>query len=108
MHAYTTTRAITHINNYENKWKIKTNQDKFQVINIGTHNTVDIPHHDISHTSGKVLGLKVNSTSFVGHIKQRRDIANAQLTKLLTFRNLHTNNKRKLYTALVRSKLIYP
>ena len=55
MQAYTTSRAITHINNYEHKWKIKTNQDKFQVINIGRYDTVDIPRHNIEHTkSGKV------------------------------------------------------
>ena len=109
MHAYTTSRAITHVNRYEHKWKIQTNKDKFQVINIGTHRTVDIPHHNIAHsTSGKALGLNIYSTSLTRHIKQRRNIANAQMNKLYRFKNLSEQNKRTLYLALVRSKLLYP
>ena len=51
MHAYTTARAITHVNTYEYKWKVQTNNDKFKVINIGTHSTVNIPQHNIAHTA---------------------------------------------------------
>ena len=109
MHAYTTSRAITHVNTFEKKWKIQTNKDKFQVINIGRHSTVDIPHHNIEHsTTGKALGLNLYSTSFTKHVTHRRNIANAQLNKLYRFKNLNENNKRTLYLALVRSKLIYP
>ena len=51
MHACTTARAITHVNTFEKKWKIQTNKDKFQVINIGRHRTVDIPHYNIEHST---------------------------------------------------------
>ena len=109
MHAYRTSRAITAINTYEKKWKIQTNKDKFQVINIGKHATRDIPHHNISHTiTGKVLGLNIKSTGFTHHNKVRKNIAQSQLTKLYRFQNLSSNNKRKLYMTLVRSSLIYP
>ena len=105
MHAHATSRAITHINNYEHNWKIKTNEGKFQVINIGTHKTVDLPHHNTEHTNtGKVLGLHIFSTSFKGHITIR-NVANAHLTKLQRFRNLNIDNKRKLFTSLVRYNL---
>ena len=67
MHAYRTSRAITAINTCEKKCKTQTNKDKFQVINIGRHETRNIPHHDISHTTtGKVLGLTFNPQ--VSHI----------------------------------------
>ena len=107
MHAHATSRAITYINNYEHKWKIKANEDKFQVINIGTHKTVDI-QQNIEHTkAGKLLGVYI-LTSFKRHITKRKNIANAQLTKRQRFRNLNNENKQKLYTSLVRSKLICP
>ena len=81
MHAFPSSRAITHVNNFEHKWKIKTNKDKFQVINIGRHSTVDILHHNIEHsTSGKVLGFNIYSTSIAKHVAIRRNITTHNLT----------------------------
>ena len=68
-----------------------------------------MPTHNLAHTNrGKVLRLHISSTGFTSHITTRRNIANTQLTKLQRFRNLNANNRIKVYTTLVRSKLIYP
>ena len=58
--------------------------------------------------SGKVIELTITKFEYCKHIKTRRDIASAQLTRLQRFRNLSKKNKRKLYITIVRCKLVYP
>ena len=110
MHTLATTRAIQQIDSFENKWKIKTNKDKFTLINLGQQKTEDIRLADrtIQHRPDAVLGLAITKSGYCKHVKTRRDIASAQLTRLQRFRNLSGDNKRKLYLALVRSEILYP
>lgn len=110
-HALLTKRAIENVDNFEHKWKIQTNKSKFQVINLGRMHPSNINLNDrrIEHSKeGKVLGLKITPTGFATHARYRQQIAKVQLAKLKRFRNLSQNNKRNLYIALVRSKLLYP
>ena len=111
MYALQIAHAISTIDNYEHKWKIRTNKDKFKVVNIGCRKTADIRLVDrtIRHTeTGTVLGLDNTGNGYIKHIKKRINIAKTQLAKLTPFKFLNLNNKRKLYLALVRSKLLYP
>ena len=106
-----TERAIRQLNDYEKDWKIRTNVGKFNLINIGRIKTATI---DIGNTivpykgEGKVLGLTVNRLGFTPQIAQRKAIALHRLHKLYRFRNLSQKTKKYLYTATVRSALLYP
>ena len=57
---------------------------------------------------GKVLGLQFTSKGYKVHISDRISLAKIQLGKLYRFKNLSSKNLKKLYTALVRSTLVYP
>ena len=109
--ANNTTHAIEQINNYENKWKIKTNTTKFQIIPISRYKTSDIFINNrlipYSHR-GKVLGLNFSTFGFTQQPKIRKAIAATNMNKLIRFHNLSPANKRKLYISLVRSVLTYP
>ena len=111
LHSLQTARAIKTIDDFEHKWKIRTNRDKFTVINIGRTKKVDIRLTDrtIRHSNiGTVQGLDITSNGYVKHFSKRINIAKAQLTKLVRFKFLNPINKRKIYLPLVRSKLLYP
>ena len=102
--------AIQQINNYENKWKIKTNKNKFQIVPISRIKTsvITINNKILQYTNkGKILGLTFNTRGIIPQIKILRDIANDNLTKMYRFHNLNSQNKQNLYNALVRSALIY-
>ena len=104
-------RAINTIINYENKWKIKSNQDKFKILNIGFANKrkIMINNNEIKHaTAEKVLGLTLKSSGINQHITNRINLAKVQLAKLKRFSKLPLRLKRTLYLSLVRSKLLYP
>ena len=109
--ARNTQHAIQQINDNENKWKIKTNKNKFQIVPISRIKTSDITINNniLQYTNkGKILGLTFNCRSIVPQIKIGRDIVNGNLTKLYQFHNLNSRNKQKIYNALVRSAFIYP
>jgi hypothetical protein len=111
MHALSTKRAIEAIDKFEHQWKIKTNATKFQMINIGRRRkqNLQLNNRVITYSSqGTVLGLHIKTNGYHQHVRNRKNMAIAQLIKLRRFRNLNPSNKRKLYLALVRSKLIYP
>lgn len=106
-----TRNAIEEINNYENKWKIQTNTNKFTIIPIGrTTSEPIIVDGDIYpySTEGIVLGLKITRTGYKSFIKDKIRRLNITLSKLKRFSNLSSNNKKKLYMALIRSTLEYP
>uniref|UniRef100_A0A2P2HYG4 RNA-directed DNA polymerase from mobile element jockey-like n=1 Tax=Hirondellea gigas TaxID=1518452 RepID=A0A2P2HYG4_9CRUS len=111
MLAKITANEVEKINNYENKWKIKTNETKFQIIPIGRTRAQKVKigqkEHDFS-LEGKMLGLKFNRYGFVGHVQDRIRLARVELGRIFRFRELSWNNLRKLYYALVLSKLLYP
>ena len=109
--ATTTTQAITDMNNFENKWKIKTNTNKFKIIPIARKKTfpIVIQHRNIEYSSqGKVLGLTLGSRGLQTHAKTRAAIASRSLSKLYRFRHLSQQNKIKLYKSIILPSLTYP
>ena len=110
--ARNTEHAIQQIDEFENKWKIKTNRSKFQIIPISRRNTTDIYLNDneiLQYTNeGKILGLTFNRRGILPQVKIRTAVALNNLSKLHRFTSLNINNKLKLYNALIRSALIYP
>lgn len=109
--AHATSLAIQTINNFESQWKIKTNQQKFQIIPISRRKTsqvtVDDSDYAYSH-KGKVLGLSFTGYGLSTQVPLRCKIAKMNLTKLYRFHGLSPYIKRKLYIATVRSALAYP
>ena len=106
-----TEREIISINKFENKWKINTNTNKFQIIPIsgGRKTKVKIDNKIIEYsTTGSALGTIINSQGFISHARERIKIAKSTLPRLFSLINLSPANKRLLYITLTRSKLIYP
>ena len=104
-------RVIESINNFENKWKIKTNQSKFQLMAIDRIKppNITVSNKIIKHSrEGKELGLSLTCTGFTKHIRNRTQLAKLQLNKPFRFKNTSSKNKRKLYLLLVRTILLYP
>ena len=106
-----TQQAITDINNFENKWKIKTNTNKFTVVGISRQKQEPIEIEDTIldySPNGKVLGLTFGKHSIIQQVKIRKKVSDVQLTKLQRFRHLNEKNKLKLYKTLILPSLIYP
>ena len=111
MLAQLTKRAIETINKFENKWKIQTNINKFQIIPIGRKIAKDITINNKTfrtHNEGKVLGTEITTKGFFKHATTRIKQAKHCLPKLFRFRNLSRKNKRKIYQAMIKSALEYP
>lgn len=106
-----TERAITELNDYERKWKIKTNSNKFQVLHISKRNPLPLI---INQTAlqyvreTKMLGFKLKSNGLSAHVKQQRLKASIALRKLRRFKNLSPKLKLHLYKALVLPLIDYP
>ena len=111
MLAIKTVREIKRINEYEKLWKIKTNQDKFQLISISSTSPSDVV---VDNTlmpfkrQAKILGLTLTTRGLTSHIRERKMQANTQLTKLKRFRKLNTKTKLNLYKTLIRPIMEYP
>ena len=106
-----TQRAITQINQFENRWKIKTNTSKFTLIPISYRPSTPVTINNLTipfSSAGSVLGLTISSTGYQSHVTKNVNTAQTRLSKLYRFRNLSTNNKRKLYNAYIDSALLYP
>lgn len=111
MFARTIERKIQNINNYEHKWKIKTNTQKFTLLPIAlkklrpvTINNTIIPYAK----EAKILGLKLGTHGYNKHIKDLTDKAEIALTTLKRFSTLNTNIKLHLIKACVLPILTYP
>lgn len=105
-----TEKAVEEINTFENKWKIKTNSSKFQVIPIGRRKTMKIKINNTeiqSQKEGKALGVKIHTEGFSKHANERIQLAKNQLSKLFRFKDMSQNNKRKIYIAMIKSSLEY-
>ena len=109
--AIKTAREIQRVNEYEKRWKIKTNQQKFKLLSISKTkpsevivNNQLIPFTREVHT----LGLMIRRTGIVAHIQQRLHMAKGVKTKLKRFKNLRPKVKVHLYKSLVLSVLEYP
>lgn len=109
--ALETAREIERLNDYENKWRIKTNQSKFQIISISKRKKEPVVIGGRPHPfdkSGKVLGVQFTTNGFSTHTKSRIKMAKDKLTKLYRFKQISMQNKKKLYNAYVKSILVYP
>jgi hypothetical protein len=105
-----TRKAIESINDFEYKWKIKTNAAKFKIIPIARENYKNIKVGTTIHQPvrvGTVLGTTLTKTGFITHASNRIKIAESKLPMLYRFINLKKDNKRRLYNALIKSILEY-
>ena len=110
-HVNIITRHIKRINEYEKKWKIQTNQLKFNIITLGKRNPLPIRVNNMDIrpiTSGKFLGLHISKYGYSKHINHRKGLAEIALNSILKFSALSPETKRKLYLTIVRSTLTYP
>ena len=108
---HNTTHAIRQLNDYENKWKIQTNIDKFSTINIARQktDTLTINENDLTYKrNAKILGLTFNNRGPSKQSSIRRAIARKTMHKLYRFKRLSTYNKKRLYLTIVRPQLLYP
>lgn len=101
-----TQRAIEELNVYERRWKIKTNNTKFQMIHVSKCNPlpITVENQNIRYArTAKLLGLTIKSTGITAHIKEQRNKANMTLKKLRRFKKLSPKLKLHLYKALILS-----
>lgn len=106
-----TERDIEKINYFENKWKIKTNLNKFTPLRLGNTNGEPlVVDGDVVEFQGegKTLGLKVTRTGYIKHIDDRRRRAMSSFIKLFRFKEMSTKIKTHLVKALVLPVLEYP
>ena len=104
-------RAITTINNFEEKWKIKTNINKFTPIHIGARRPIplNINEEEIEFkNTGKCLGLTLTTSGYYKHIEDRRNTANVALGKLYKLYNLPEKIKIHLVKTLILPIIDYP
>lgn len=101
------------INNFKDRWMIKTNMQKFKLLDFGAvlQRTFEHRGFNLNCTTtkeAKILGFNLTSNGMKKHIQSNINKAKIQLAKLQKFRNLSYENKRKLYLMLVRPQLLYP
>ena len=104
-------REIVRMNDFEKKWKIKTNKNKFQLLQVSAikQEPIIIDGEQLQYANKvNTLGFNLQRTGFTQHINQRKAIASAAVAKLKRFRNLKPKIKAHLYKSLVRSRLEYP
>ena len=103
--------ALESQNEFENKWKIKTNINKFKIIRLGSRDQDEIITNDTVHETtgrGTILGLTITKTGYYEHVKNRRNIALQSLIKLYRFKDMPTKIKTQLVKTLVLPILDYP
>ena len=104
-------KEITHINQYEHKWKIKTNTTKFSILPIALKKTtpVYIEGKLIPYSNkANILGLKLGIHGFSKHIADISNKASLALNTLRRFDKLDTYIKLHLVKAYVLPILTYP
>lgn len=104
-------REITKINEFENKWKIKTNTSKFTVIPLTINKThpITINGTNIPYSNkGKILGMHINTRGINIHIKHIKNTAKTTLSTIRRFQGLSTNIKTHLIKACVLPVITYP
>ena len=106
-----TSREIERTNKYENKWKIKTNINKFTILSISAvkpHKIyVDNKQYNISDRA-TILGLQLKRTGIVNHSATRLAIAKKNFSKIKRFYKLSPGMIMHLYKSLIRPVLEYP
>ena len=99
-------------NNFERKWKIQTNLQKFAIITVGFYSAPDIIVNNttIPYTrKTSLLGLHfARNNFFMKQVDNIENIARAELKRLYRFRFLRRKLKVRLYKALILPLLTYP
>ena len=99
-------------NEYERKWKIKTNIEKFVIITIGFYKApkISINNREIEYaTEARLLGLHFRRNNFfTKQVFLNTKKARTELKKLYRFRMLKRKLKVRLYKTLVLPLLTYP
>ena len=106
-----TEREAERINEFEKKWKIKTNRNKFKLLSISKSKPaeVSIDNRRVDFSDHiNILGFKLKRTGSNMHTRQRLGIAKGRAVKLKRFKKIKAKNKCHLYKALVRSAMEYP
>ena len=102
---------ITRVNEYEKKWKIKTNKNKFKMIPASKTAPYPISVEDENlnfTTEFNILGLTLTRTGCQKHLGAKIRSAKGQLLKLRRFEHLNPSLIIRLYLTLVRSIIEYP
>ena len=111
MLAINTRREIERINEYEKKWKIKTNKNKFQLLSISKSKPpeIRINNERINYKEHvNILGLNIKRTGISVHIRQKLAQARIRKGKLKRFDKLTPKIKMHLYKSLTRPVFEYP
>ena len=109
--AIQTEREIVRVNDYERKWKIKTNKNKFKMISASKILPAQIRVDDeiMNFTNNvNILGLTLKRTGFVSHVTSKVAAAKFQLLKLRRFYRLRPELQIRLYLTLIRPIMEYP
>ena len=104
-------QEIERINNYERRWKIQTNLTKFKVIHLDRRRypNIRLGNRIInSRTNGSMLGLELTCSGYHAHVKKIKESCERDMRKLWSLRSLGEDNKRKIFKAIIGSKLHYP
>ena len=104
-------REIERINSFEKLWKIQTSEEKFKIIPLAQQymETLTINNNLIRHTmEGTLLGLKMKSNGFNGHILERVKRGKGILIQLKRFSKLTPSIKVTLVKTLLIPVLEYP
>ena len=106
-----TVREIEKVNNFEYKWKIQTNKDKFKLISISSTKPLEVrvDNQVIPYSrTATILGLTIGHRGISSHMNQRTNKAQGQIQMLKRFRKVSPNIKLHLYKMLVRPIMEYP
>ena len=104
-------RETNKINDFERRWKIRTNPAKFQVLSISATKPADIIINNTRlqyKRDIKILGIKLSRTGIGIQLRARAAYAKSILTKLRIFSALDTKTYLHLYKAFVKPVLEYP
>ena len=102
---------ITRVNEYEKKWKIKTNNNKFKMIPASktAPYPISVEDENLNFTTDvNILGLTLTRTGCQKHLGAKIRSAKGQLLKLRRFEHLNPSLIIRLYLTLVRSIIEYP
>lgn len=104
-------QEIKRVNQYEKKWKIKTNKNKFTVIPVAQYKTADLIVEDdlIEYKKeGRLLGLKITRRGITKHISEKISKGKAVLSNLMRYRGVTQKIKAYLIKAYLLPILEYP
>ena len=106
-----TVNEIEKVNNFERKWKIQTNKDKFKLVSISSTKPLEVrvDNQIIPYSkTATILGLTISSRGISPHMGQRIKKAQGQIQRLKRFRKISPDIKLHLYKTLVRPIMEYP